>query len=140
MRRPASTCQKAKWNEESNTLHDRWTTGYIRLCTVDNGIVSVLNLLNSITLLWSSRRTFLISEAETLRSKGAEYLQSTLKRFQIKMYAYWGAWVAQSVKRLPLAQVMIPGSWDRVPQWGVCFSLSSACRSPCFCTLSLSVK
>ena len=23
-----------------------------------------------------------------------------------------GAWVAQSVKRLPVAQVMIPGSWD----------------------------
>ena len=25
----------------------------------------------------------------------------------------WGAWVAQSVKYLPLAQVMISGSWDR---------------------------
>ena len=24
----------------------------------------------------------------------------------------WGTWVAQSVKRLPVAQVMISGSWD----------------------------
>ena len=26
-----------------------------------------------------------------------------------------GAWVAQSVKHLPLAQVMISGSWDQAP-------------------------
>ena len=26
-----------------------------------------------------------------------------------------GTWAAQWVKRLPLAQVMIPRSWDRVP-------------------------
>ena len=25
-----------------------------------------------------------------------------------------GTWVTQSVKRLPLAQVLIPGSWDGV--------------------------
>ena len=29
-----------------------------------------------------------------------------------------GAWVAQPVKRLPSAQVMISGSWDRVPASG----------------------
>ena len=29
-----------------------------------------------------------------------------------------GAWGAQSVKHLPSAPVMIPGSWDRVPRWG----------------------
>jgi len=35
-----------------------------------------------------------------------------------------GAWVAQSVKHLPLAQVMIPGSWDGVlAHWGAGFSL-----------------
>ena len=27
----------------------------------------------------------------------------------------WGTWVAQLVKWLPSAQVMIPASWDRVP-------------------------
>ena len=26
--------------------------------------------------------------------------------------APWGTWVAQSVKLLPWAQVMIPGTWD----------------------------
>ena len=28
---------------------------------------------------------------------------------------FMGAWVAQSVKHLPWAQVMIPGSWNRAP-------------------------
>ena len=28
---------------------------------------------------------------------------------------FWGAWVAQSVKHLTLAQAMIPGSWDEAP-------------------------
>ena len=31
-----------------------------------------------------------------------------------------GTWGAQSVKCLPSAQVMIPGSWDRVPHWAPC--------------------
>jgi len=31
-----------------------------------------------------------------------------------------GAWVAQLVKGLPLAQVMIPGSGDRAPSPDVC--------------------
>ncbi|CAD7677121.1 unnamed protein product [Nyctereutes procyonoides] len=31
-----------------------------------------------------------------------------------------GAWVAQSVKPLPSAQVMIPGSWDRAPHGTPC--------------------
>ena len=37
---------------------------------------------------------------------------------------YWGPWVAQWVKRLPLAQIMIPGSRDKVPRQSPCFSLS----------------
>ena len=32
----------------------------------------------------------------------------------------WGTWVAQSVKHLPLAQVLIPGSWDRAPNLVLC--------------------
>ena len=31
-----------------------------------------------------------------------------------------GAWVAQLVKRLPLAQVMNPGSWDRTLHGAAC--------------------
>ena len=33
-----------------------------------------------------------------------------------------GAWVAQAVKRLPSAQVMIPGSWDRAPHGAPCLA------------------
>ena len=29
------------------------------------------------------------------------------------------------VERLPLAQVMIPGSWDRVPHWAPCMEPAS---------------
>ena len=38
----------------------------------------------------------------------------------IKCEACGDAWVAQSVKHLPSAQVMIPGSWDRVLHWAPC--------------------
>ena len=38
----------------------------------------------------------------------------------IKRLKSWDAWVAQSIKHLPLAQVMTPGSWDRVPHWAPC--------------------
>ena len=42
---------------------------------------------------------------------------------------FWGTWVAQLVKCLPLGQVMISRSWDWAPWWapcpvGTCFSLS----------------
>ena len=32
----------------------------------------------------------------------------------------WGAWVAQSVKHLPWAWVMISGSWDSALSWAPC--------------------
>ena len=31
-----------------------------------------------------------------------------------------GAWVAQLIKHLPSAQVMISESWDRAPRWASC--------------------
>ena len=34
--------------------------------------------------------------------------------------AIWGTWVAQWFKPLPLAQVMIPASWDRAPHGALC--------------------
>ena len=36
------------------------------------------------------------------------------------MSLIWGTWVAQLVKPLPLAQVMISESWDPVPCWAPC--------------------
>ena len=38
----------------------------------------------------------------------------------IKIGPKWGTCVAQPVKHLPSAQVMIPGSWDRAPHWAPC--------------------
>ena len=40
------------------------------------------------------------------------------------------------VERLPLAQVMIPGSWDRVPHWASCREPASpsACVSTSLAT------
>ena len=57
-----------------------------------------------------------------------------MPNIQLELVLQSGAWVAQSVKHLPLAQVMILGSWDGVlhpAQWAVCL-----CPSPCWCTLS----
>ena len=68
------------------------------------------------------------------------------KRFELKMDSqgcifkfslqYVGAWVAQSVKHLPLVQVMIPGSWD----WALLSREAASpslivCFSPCLCYL-----
>ena len=55
--------------------------------------------------------------------------------FGLRTYLFW------------VAQVMIPGSWDPVPecvwgfpaQWGACFFLSSPSAPPPACTLSLSL-
>ena len=56
-----------------------------------------------------------------------------------------GAWVAQSVKRLPSTQVMILGSWDQALHHAPC-SVGRACFSFSLClklpllVLSFSVK
>ena len=56
-----------------------------------------------------------------------------------------GAWVAQWVKPLPSAQVMISGSWDRVPHRALCLagsllpSLSLSASLPT-CDLSVCVR
>ena len=56
----------------------------------------------------------------------------------------WGAWVAQLVKRLPSAQVMVPGSWDRAPHRAPCSAGSLLLPPPLpatlpTCALSLSL-
>ena len=52
-----------------------------------------------------------------------------------------GAWVAQLVKHLPLAQVVIPGSSDRVSWWAACSAGSLLLllpTTPPACAVSLS--
>ena len=46
------------------------------------------------------------------------------------------AWVAQSIKHLPLAQIMIPGSWDGVPHQDSLLSVEPAAPPDCACTLA----
>ena len=46
-----------------------------------------------------------------------------LRSFYIKM-GRGDAWVTPSVKRLPSAQVMISGSWDRAPSQDLCSARS----------------
>ena len=44
---------------------------------------------------------------------------------------HWrGAWVVQSVERLPLTQVMIPGPWDLVLRLAPCSERSLLLPSP----------
>ena len=52
---------------------------------------------------------------------------------------FWDAWVAESVKHLPLAQIMIPGSWDGAPCRGSLLSGEPASPSatPPACALFL---
>ena len=60
----------------------------------------------------------------------------------LKMRLFRGTWVAQLVKCLPSAQMMIPGSWDRAPL-GSLLSGQPASLSPSIpptCTLWLSLS
>ena len=59
----------------------------------------------------------------------------------------WVAWVSQLVKHPPLAQVMIPGSWEGALHWASCSAGSPLLSLPlpaappaCVLSLSLSVK
>ena len=53
-----------------------------------------------------------------------------------KNFIFRGNWVAQSVKHLPVAQVLILWCWDRAPKWGSLPIEESASPSPCPCTLA----
>ena len=89
----------------------------------------------------------LISERKSKKHIMDEYLKEIIRPNTIfgvsvthfKKEEVWGACVAQLLKGLPSAHVMISRSWDqatngiRLPaQWGVCFSFSFCC-SPCLC-------
>ena len=71
--------------------------------------------------------------------------------FRLKIHSqiamFRSSWVAQLVKHLPLAQVMIPGSWDRVLHQVLCSVGSLLLPLPaappgcaCLHTLSLSLS
>ena len=90
-------------------------------------------------ILWLPKQCAKFRSNEGPGLRGCKITKLRLK------YNYRGTWVAQSVKGLPSAQVMIPGSSDLEPcvglpaDQGVCFSLSLCC-SPCLCSLSLSLS
>ena len=52
-------------------------------------------------------------------SNGKKYFNNVDANNIANIYICWGAQVAQSVKHLPLAQVVIPGSWEP-PHWAPC--------------------
>jgi len=68
--------------------------------------------------------------------KGRSFLAEVIKHFTKKFATQlWGTWVAQSVKHLPLAQVMISRPLvGLLAQWGTYFFLSFCC-SACLCAL-----
>ena len=45
-------------------------------------------------------------------------MEPSLRRGLLEMHALRGTWVAQWIKHLPLAQVMISGSWGQTPASG----------------------
>ena len=70
---------------------------------------------------------------------------SQVNKCILKKKSYRGTWVAQSVKRLPTTQIMIPGSWDRALHWAPCSAGSlllplPLSLPPLTCALSLSNK
>ena len=69
-----------------------------------------------------------------LMSVDFAYLRSILlyiySSFHCSRMFFLGAWVAQSVKCLPLAQFMIPGSWGWAPSWAPCSAEESTFPSP----------
>ena len=62
---------------------------------------------------------------------------SWIRRINIVKMFMWDAWVAQLVKQLPSAQVMISASWDRVPHWAPCSAGSLLLPLPLPATLSV---
>ena len=52
---------------------------------------------------------------EEIRTEGRVANKIHIKKSKIQ-----GAWVAQLIKCLPSAQVMIPGSWDGALLWASC--------------------
>ena len=74
--------------------------------------------------------TFDTSHSAGWKRKGKE-LSTQLGQWKIRLR---GAWVAQLVKHLPLAQVMIPGSLDGVLDWAFCSVGTCFSSAPCLCS------
>ena len=77
------------------------------------------------TGLSQGARKILNKQSNLISKRAREQTKTNAKSVEgRKLYRaeIWGIRVAQSVKCLPLAQVMIPGSWDQAPYW-ICFFL-----------------
>ena len=97
------------------------------------GETETLALISSPTISWNKS----LNKVQRLLQKSTNTSNTDRK------IVFRGTWVAQSVKHLSSAQVMISGSWDWVLHQAPCsaksFSLS-LCPSPHFCALSLTLS
>ena len=48
------------------------------------------------------------------------YIERFAFEWVFKIVAFWGTWVAQSIKQPLQLRVMTHGSWVRAPHWALC--------------------
>ena len=105
-----------KWLVNSTPIYPSPPPPVTTLC-----FVSIL-LCFSLTCIWISYVTGWLSPY-IININDQMFNWKTVSSRFLKIHL-WHAWVAQSVKHLPSAQVMISGSWDWVPH-GVPYSAGS---------------
>ena len=76
---------------------------------VNKDYLSLATCLEIATLAWFDFAMHLLSYICTYPSYGILFV-NFINSHKTEL---WGTWVAQLVKRLPSAQVMIPGSWNQ---------------------------
>ena len=124
---------------------DKWQNGiWIHSIYSKECIISTIS-----KKAYNERRGILRAEAGMYQYQRHKWSEMKNKKFILEWEIWWvekksgeDTWVAQLVKRLPLAQVLILGSWDQVPGQASC-SAESASPFPCALplpTLVLSLK
>ena len=130
---------------KSALLHVKSQAHYLNTSCVQSSFLGALGTTQTHALI----HLLCVAEGPSaIRSKLPVYLQRAWSIHFLLTLILGGAWVAQSVKCLPSASVMIPGSWDPAPyhiirlpaQQGVYFSLSCLLSSAHALSLSLSIS